>query len=237
MVRIVILLLFFSAGCSTPHFERQTLVPSSGPTSSKTASEILRTGQLRVFASPSEDRVIRLQQYEATIRELGVHRFNFHNVGSVVEALGLRGLEREWDTATYEILPGIVYTDAKTGRTIGELDLSVMHKETGDFMMVSEVKTSNNMRGAATKANKQLKRFRDTIASDQDIRIQSTAISPIQFTRSQFSNVTQFQKIGSHGALNAGFHWEVDISRAEVDQLHARLKPRKAVPVGAGNSP
>jgi len=191
-----------------------TCSPKTAPTRAAGTDEVLQ-----VVENPPKNREQLIAVYADLIREAP---FNYGNVGSVLEALAVEGMRRRYPEPLHSVVSGIEYKDA-TGRTVGELDLVVLHNETGDALVVSEVKLSGNLRAAEQKANTQIKRFRESIANGEVVELRLKGGAQTNYRPSQFTNVLIFGKIGSKGAVAEGFDWEVDLSRDEGDELQAAL--------------
>ncbi len=164
------------------------------------------------------DRPALLAAYVAAIRDM---RFPYGDVGAVLEALAVKGMERLYPAPAHQVVSGIEYFDA-SGRTLGELDVVVFLVASGDAVMVSEVKLSANLERAGRKADSQIRRFQNAIANHQVARLHHRR-TDVAYAPEKFENVLRFGKIGNQGSLAADFDWEIDLTRDEGDWLQQQL--------------
>jgi hypothetical protein len=158
--------------------------------------------------------------------------FDYGRVGSVAEALGYTDLVRIYGTNDFEVLPSVSYHDAE-GHTLGELDLTVIDRSTSDVVEVIEVKISTNLRKAGKLAIKQMDRLKSHLAGRDIARFSHPWNSKHEVRAPHFKASTVYGRMGNSGALAAGFHYELDLTRAEADLLQKRLLPAGTVPAPA----
>lgn len=157
--------------------------------------------------------------YQRQIRDLD---FNWRQVGSVLEALGYRRLEALFPAPRYAIYHGLQYHDS-TGRTLGEIDLLVFDTEANLVAAVYECKISGNPRRALEHAEEQLARFRDALRHHDVARFTPTGGPTRAWIAADFRELRDFRTVGGANTARQGYDLEIDLSRAEADQLQAML--------------
>ncbi|MCC7442783.1 MAG: hypothetical protein IT285_14200 [Bdellovibrionales bacterium] len=144
-------------------------------------------------------------------------------VGVICEEVAKIELEvEEFPRSRYDIVTGIAYAD-QNGRVIGELDVVVFNRQTGDAELVTEVKCWKNLSGARSKATSQLKRFRDTLASGRPIRMYDVKKPSVRFDVRAFRQNPEFGAMAQLGAREKGFERELDLTLDELMVLRSRV--------------
>jgi hypothetical protein len=168
--------------------------------------------------TPYENRRERLDTYYDLIKE---RPYRFQQVGSIIQALARADFEWRYPPPAYEVLRNLEYQEGS--RTLGELDLVVYRRDTTQAVVVAEAKLSGNLKGAAKRAERQLMRFQDALRKGRITRFLCNDDRDRSFGTSHFGEHTSFFRIGNRGALEAGFDFEVDLTREEADDLQERL--------------
>jgi len=168
---------------------------------------------------PASDRVVLLTAYYRLIRDLD---FEYQRIGSLVEALAFVALQRRYPSPRYEVIPNVEYLNEHR-RTLGELDLVVYEPGAGRALLIAETKLSRNLPAAGKKATEQLTRFQAHLHNG-DIHELICTRSPERILRpAHFMEVGRYVRIGSQGALQAGFDYEIDLGREEANRLQQWL--------------
>ncbi len=164
------------------------------------------------------DRNSLLDRYFEAIRNLPL---DYGKVGSVLEAIALVLLQEQYAEPDFAVYTGIQY-ESRSGRTLGELDIVIWDRKTRRALAVYECKLTRNFQRAGKKSREQLDRFINALARDEIGGMRSEVGK--RFDPSQFEHVLVYGFIGPHGALDAGWELQIDISREEGDILQAMLR-------------
>lgn len=143
---------------------------------------------------------------------------NYQVDGVICEQVAKIELNDEYPSDRYNIENGIVYGDQN--RTIGELDVVVLEKMTGEAVLVAEVKCWNDLDGALAKARNQQNRFKKTIQGRGSIHIRNENGT---YNRKQFENTHQYIAISQSGGKSAGFEMELENSLESLRELRTQL--------------
>lgn len=203
-------IIFLTACGGEPKSPPMPLAPSTPPA--------VLPEQDTPSSASQPDRQVLLDQYFNQLKDRAV---NYKKIGNILEQLITIQLETQYPAERYEILNGIEYQE-EGGRTVGELDVIVFDRKTGNAEMVVEAKLSSNLKSAGKKASSQIKRFRAYLAEGKITKFHYIAHPEREFTVKQFGNV-KIVKIGSSGAPAHGFDSEFDLRRDEADVLQERL--------------
>lgn len=190
-------------------------------TPSATASPDTRSVGLlhREAYTPLQDREAMLDAYYGLIKDLP---FDYGKVGSIVEALAFKHFEVIYPPDQFKIVCNLTYQDAR-GRTLGELDLAVFEKHTGDAVLVVEAKSGRRIRHAGHQATAQLERFQRHIKAGEVAGFSASVPLQEPIEPAQFKEDAIYARVGGQGALSAGFEFEVDLTREEAGRLQDRL--------------
>jgi hypothetical protein len=159
---------------------------------------------------------------------------NFVNTGAVCEHVAKLELEQEFPPSRYQIEIGISYLTAD--QVVGELDVVVIEKSTGQVPVVGEVKCWKNLDSGLDKAKEQEVRFLETLDQNR-AHPEKTALSFTRFTDSGESAVPvkpeSFRRNPDHlsiaqkGARAVGYDRELDMTLEELMELRKKLMGRK----------
>ena len=197
---------------------------SQKTTSTHASPSRIETVPQRATPVPAEDREALLDSYFDQLKDLDV---NYKVIGYILEKLAKIQLQSAYPRGKYEIIGGLQYQEAG-GRTVGELDIVVLDREAGTAELVAEAKLSGNLYRAGRKASSQLGRFQNYLNSGKIAKFHFIENPSRVFTMAQFKDVDEYWRIGNTGAIDAGFDYEIDLTREEGDILQQRLLAYKA---------
>jgi len=184
----------------------------------------LQAVPMRITPVSAENREALLDRYFEQLKDLDV---NYKVIGYILEEIAKIQLQSAYPRGKYEIIGGLQYQEAG-GRTVGELDIVVLDRNAGTAELVAEVKLSGNLFRAGRKASTQLGRFRNYLNSGKITKFHFIENPSLVFTAVQFENVEKYWRIGNTGAIDAGFDYEIDLTREEGDIIQQRLLAYKA---------
>jgi len=179
----------------------------------------LQAVPMRITPVSAENREALLDRYFEQLKDLDV---NYKVIGYILEEIAKIQLQSAYPRGKYEIIGGLQYQEAG-GRTVGELDIVVLDRNAGTAELVAEVKLSGNLFRAGRKASTQLGRFRNYLNSGKITKFHFIENPSLVFTAVQFENVEKYWRIGNTGAIDAGFDYEIDLTREEGDIIQQRL--------------
>lgn len=140
--------------------------------------------------------------------------------GQICEQVARLELAEKYLPAAYDIAVGIEYDVA--GRTLGELDIVIVDKNSKAVALVGEVKCWRNVSGGLDKARAQRARFLRTLQT-QPNQIVFRAKEGGSFTASQFQGAN-FVAIAQSGSLAKGFDLELTNTLQELMNLRSQLQ-------------
>lgn len=148
---------------------------------------------------------------------LSYEKTDFEPVGAVCERVAVREVEPTYPDANFEIINGIQYDENKT--TIGELDVIIFDKSTGNVEAVAEVKCWKSFKGALKKAKDQRKRFlthlnRNIVLTDKNLK---------RYSKDKFNHIQKYFSISQSGGVNQGFDFELSLDFKEMMELRKML--------------
>lgn len=164
------------------------------------------------------DRAELLDRYFEAIRKLPL---DYGKIGSVLEAIALVELGKLYPEPDYAVYTGIQYEN-HSGRTLGELDIVIWDLKENHALAVYECKLTGNFRRAGQKGREQLNRFINSLKAREIGGMRSEAGK--RFNPQQFEEALVYGLIGPHGALDAKWALQIDLSRGEGDILQDRLR-------------
>lgn len=167
----------------------------------------------------NEDRDTLLDDYHDKIEKLD---FDYGKGNSVVEALALLELQKEYPEPDYEIIPNIVYRGLDDSK-LGEFDLVVWDKKKDRAHIVYMVKSSRAFARAKQIADSQIANFKEKLAARDIWDFESEQLAAKVFNKEQFKDVEKFGLIGIKGATDRDFDMEVDITSDEVRILQKMM--------------
>jgi hypothetical protein len=157
---------------------------------------------------------------EADFQALKNITISYETKGTICEQVAkLRFVER-FPSPDYDVITGIAYrTDSET---LGELDIVVFDRASGDVVEIAEVKCWKELDDGYAKALEQRARFLKAIRSNKPLTFQSTGDQSF-FKQSQFAKVTSFKSIAQKGAVSVGYDLELEYTLPELMQLRSRI--------------
>lgn len=160
----------------------------------------------------------RLQPLYETLKTLPV---NYKPDGAVCEQIARLQALDSFPGERFAVNVGVEY-DLGAG-TLGELDLVVTEKATGQVVSVAEVKCWHSLDEALDKAKEQQDRFLWNLSQYAE-RIHFVAHEAgVGFQARDFKEIKSFVFISQRGGLRKGFHQEIPYTLSEVDELRAKL--------------
>lgn len=162
---------------------------------------------------------------------------NFVIEGTVCEEVARLRMFEKYPAQAHEIITGIAYTDARSHRTIGELDVVVIRKADAMVLLVAEVKCWASLSGALNKAKNQRARFLQTLASGIPILLHTTGTPYVTFPRTAFSQSPPFISISQSGGEAVGFEATLGYSLDEMKNLRKQLLSCQAAGQCGPNAP
>ena len=160
-------------------------------------------------------------QVIADYRELRHIPAQYQVIGTVCEQVAKLRLAALWDEDVYEIKIGIGYWTEH--RQIGELDVVIFERETGEAVQVGEVKCRRNVSRARSHAEEQLERFRAHVEANHTLFIRDMDDRDHTYNRSQFDEVSEYFTVSQDGGARAGFDMEIGLSIPDVYELQEML--------------
>jgi hypothetical protein len=146
---------------------------------------------------------------------------NFTVFGSVCEEVAKLDLKEMYPESEYYTRVGINYES--NGRVAGELDTIVFRNDTGEAVIIGEVKCWKNMNKAIKKAHEQLSRFDRHMDGNKIDSMYEVDDQSQVYQTTQFDEDPRQMTIGQKGATAHGFTMELDLSLQELHRLHEML--------------
>lgn len=201
----------------------KTVAPERPSLAETTAALFFAQPQARVETLPPpspSSRQALLEGYLASIQGLD---YDYRKVGSVLEALAFRHLERLYPPPRYSVYRSVEYLNA-AGRTVGEIDLLLYDHEAHAVIEIFECKISGQPERALRQAQDQLARFRNSLQAREVSRFNSRTRTPSRgWSLADFPQPPKEGFIGGQGTRRFGYTIELDLTREEADILQARL--------------
>jgi hypothetical protein len=145
-------------------------------------------------------------------------------LGMVCEQLAKWKFSEMYPEPKFDVETGIEYRDT-TGRTVGELDLVIFDRRTGNVKLVGETKCKNEHRRKEAKklASRQLHRLRTFLNLDPNLSFTSTIRRGVRYSVEQFYGYIKYAIIlprseTAHSNVN-----DLDFSLDQIRGLHRRL--------------
>lgn len=145
---------------------------------------------------------------------------HYRDPGAVCEEVARAEFAEAYPSPQYEVIVGVAYNHQ--GRTLGELDMVLLDKNTQKVAMVGEVKCYSNLKNGLTKAKQQRKRFLTNLGSGRPLEFVNTSTGE-RYPYEQFQYVSQFVSVSQKGGKAVGFDYELDLSLDEMSQLRDRI--------------
>ena len=158
--------------------------------------------------------------WDEDFKELKDRPASYENTGSICEEVGRLQVERELNSPNFEVVTGIEYGD--NSRTIGELDIVVFDKKSGDVVHVAEVKCWKDMRGGLKKAREQRSRFLKAIHSGKKLYFRST-LDQHSYSSEVFENVNDFTTMGQKGTKKSGYDAELEYDLSQLHKMRGEM--------------
>ena len=141
--------------------------------------------------------------------------------GTVCEQIAKLEMMEQYDAKDYIVTSGIVYQNST--RTLGELDIVVLRRSDEEAILVGEVKCWRDLNGAQKKAQSQLSRFTETIASGKRISMHSDGETAKSYDRDQFDEQPKIITISQEGGEEFGFDHTIQIDLQDARDLYRML--------------
>ncbi len=158
--------------------------------------------------------------WEEDFQELKKRPASYENTGSICEEIGRLQVERELNDSNFEVITGVEYGTA--GRTLGELDIVVFDKRSGDAVHASEVKCWKDMRGGLKKARQQRARFVNAVNSGKNLYFRAV-LSKETYPSKIFQNVREFTTLGQKGTKKSGYDSELEYDLRELHNMRGEM--------------
>ncbi|WII71069.1 hypothetical protein QJS83_11410 [Bdellovibrio sp. 22V] len=155
-----------------------------------------------------------------SFEKIKTHARHYRDPGAVCEEVAQVEFSEQYPAPQYEVIVGVAYN--VKGRTVGELDMVLMDKNTQKVAMVGEVKCYTDLKNGLKKAKQQRKRFLQTLGSGVPIEFVNTSTGE-KYAYEQFQYVTQFVSISQKGGRAVGFDYELEHSLDEMSQLRDQI--------------
>jgi hypothetical protein len=144
---------------------------------------------------------------------------DYEPTGQVCEQVARLQFAEKYNSDQYEITGGISYNVQK--RTIGELDLVIVDRQTHAVVLVGEVKCWKNLKDALDKAHDQRVRFVNALRKSGDQIVFDSEDKEV-FHAEQFKDA-KFISIAQQGATESGFDVDLGYTLRELMQLRGLL--------------
>lgn len=144
-------------------------------------------------------------------------KVDFDPDGAVCEQVALLEIEPTYPKSQFSIVNSIEYNEFKT--TIGELDLVVFSKDTGQVKAIAEVKCWKSFKGGLKKAKEQRIRFQKHLSRN----IVLTGKDGKKYSKEAFKQVERFLTISQEGGISEGFDFELSLNLKELIELRSKL--------------
>ncbi|KHD87856.1 MAG: hypothetical protein OM95_12710 [Bdellovibrio sp. ArHS] len=148
------------------------------------------------------------------------HARHYRDPGAVCEEVAQVEFSELYPAPQYEVIVGVAYN--VKGRTVGELDMVLLDKNTQKVAMVGEVKCYTDLRNGLKKAKQQRKRFLQVLGSGQKIDFINTDTGK-KYEYEQFQYVSQFVSISQKGGKAVGFDYELEHTLDEMSLLRDQM--------------
>lgn len=145
---------------------------------------------------------------------------HYRDPGAVCEEVARAEFAVMYPPPQYEVIVGVAYHLG--GRTVGELDLVLMDKNTQKVTAVGEVKCYSNLRNGLAKAKQQRTRFLSHLGSGQPLEFINTSTGK-KYHYEQFQYVRTFVAVSQRGGKAVGFDYELEHNLDEMSQLHDKM--------------
>lgn len=145
---------------------------------------------------------------------------HYRDPGAVCEEVARATFAEQYPAPQYEVIVGVAYN--LKGRTVGELDMVLMDRNTQKVAMVGEVKCYSNLKNGLTKAKQQRKRFLTHLGSGAPLEFVNTSTGE-KYAYEQFQYVSQFISVSQKGGKAVGFDYELEHSLDEMSQLRDQV--------------
>lgn len=149
--------------------------------------------------------------------ELSREKVDFGPSGMVCERVAVREVESLYPSANFNIINSIRYD--RSNKTIGELDVVIFDKSTGQVEAIAEVKCWTSFSGALKKAKNQRMRFLTHLNNNIDIFDKDGK----KYSKNLFKNIQKYFAISQAGGVNQGFDFELSLTYKELMELRSRL--------------
>lgn len=148
------------------------------------------------------------------------HARHYRDPGAVCEEIARAEFSALYPAPQYEVIVGVAYN--LNGRTVGELDMVLMDKNTQKVSIVGEVKCYTNLKNGLTKAKQQRKRFLTHLGSGTPLEFINTSTGE-KYAYEQFQYVSSFISVSQKGGKAIGFDYELEHSLDEMSQLRDQI--------------
>lgn len=145
---------------------------------------------------------------------------HYRDPGAVCEEVARAEFSELYPAPQYEVIVGVAYN--LKGRTVGELDMVLLDKNTQKVAMVGEVKCYTNLKNGLTKAKQQRKRFLTHLGAGQPLEFVNTTTG-LKYSYEQFQYVREFISVSQKGGKAVGFDYELEHSLDEMSQLRDQI--------------
>ncbi len=157
---------------------------------------------------------------EADFQALKNITISYEAKGTICEQVAKLRFAERFPEPQYGVITGIAYRNVS--ETIGELDIVVFDRLSGDVVEIAEVKCWKDLDDGYAKALEQRARFQKAIRSNKPLTFQSTADQSV-FQQSQFAKVSSFKSIAQKGAVAVGYDLELEYTLPQLLKLRSRI--------------
>lgn len=167
-----------------------------------------------VFSFSASVKATTVEEYFTILSKT---KADYDPTGAVCEKVAMIEIEPNYPKSQFEIINSLEYGDNK--KTIGELDLVVISKDTGMVEAVAEVKCWKSFSGALKKAKDQRNRF----LSNLNKKITITDKDQKEYSQNIFKHITKYFTISQDGGASQGFDFELSLDLKELMKLRGLL--------------
>ena len=157
----------------------------------------------------------RLENYKSELKDTPV---DYVVNGAICEQVARLEMMKLYPTSQYETLVGVTY--GHPAATIGELDVVIFNRTTGNVDVVAEVKCWKDLDKAHDKAMEQRERFLRALAVMPKMIIYRGSV---QYTKEQFSHIQRYLSISQKGGSSHGFDIEMDYTLPELMEFRQSM--------------
>lgn len=157
----------------------------------------------------------RLESYKAALKDLPV---DYVVSGAVCEQVARLEMIKSYPENQYDTVVGITY--GHPAATIGELDVVIFDRASGNAVVVAEVKCWKDLDKAHKKAMDQRERFLRALQVMPKMIIYRGSVA---YTKEQFSHIQRYLSISQSGGESSGFEISMDYSLAELMEFRASM--------------